>query len=73
MFGPPIKHATTAEYKVILVGLAVLLILAGSVSVVVGLLAPSDKQEIAKLAIRLGFGAIGIGTVPLLALWLIRR
>lgn len=69
----PTKPATPAEYKVIFVTLAALLILMGLAGVVAGLLAPPDKQEAAKLAIRLGFGAIGIGALLLLALWLIRR
>jgi hypothetical protein len=70
---PPIKRVTPAEYKVILVTLASLLILMGLAGVVAGLLAPSDKQEIAKFAIHLGGGAIGIGALLFLALWLIRR
>jgi hypothetical protein len=41
--------------------------------VVAGVFAPSDEQEIAKFAIHLGGGAIGIGALFLLALWLIRR
>jgi hypothetical protein len=75
MFGirPPIKQVTPAEYKVIFVVLATLLILMGSAGVVAGLLAPSDKQEIAKSAIHLGSGAIGIGALLFLALWLICR
>jgi len=71
--GPPIKQVTPAEYKVILVILATLLILMGLAVVVAGLLAPSDKQEIANLAFLLGSGSIGIGALLFLALWLIRR
>ena len=70
---PPIKRVTPAEYKVIFVVLATLLILIGLAGVVAGLLAPSDKHEIAKLAFDYGGGAIGIGTLLFLALWLIRR
>ena len=70
---PPIKPVTPAEYKVIFVGLGVLLILMGLIGVVVGILAPPDKQEVAKIAIHTGFGAIGIGLLFLGALWLIRR
>jgi hypothetical protein len=68
---PPIKRVTPAEYKVIFVSLGALLILTGLVGVIAGLLAPSDKAEAAKLAIHLGGGAIGIGVLFLLALWLI--
>jgi hypothetical protein len=71
--GPPIKQVTPAEYKVILVTLATLLILMGLAGVVAGFLAPSDKQEIAKFAFLLGSGSIGIGALLFLALWLIRR
>jgi hypothetical protein len=70
---PPIKQVTPAEYKVIFVSLAVLSILMGVVGVVMGLLAPGDKQDIAKFAIHLGSGAIGIGILLFLALWLINR
>ena len=70
---PPIKPVTPAEYKVIFVSSATLLILLGLTGVVAGLLAPSDKQEAAKLAIHLGGDAIGIGVLLFLALWLIRR
>jgi hypothetical protein len=73
MFGPPIKQVNPAEYKVIFVSLATLLILLGLAGVVAGLLAPSDKQEAAKFAIHLGGGAIGVGALLFLALWLIRR
>jgi hypothetical protein len=75
MFGirPRIKPVTLAEYKVIFAGSAALLILVGLVGVVAGFLAPSDKQELAKLAILYGGGAISIGALLLLALWLIRR
>jgi hypothetical protein len=45
----------------------------GLAGVVAGFLAPSDKQEIAKLAILLGGGATGIGALLFLAFWLIRR
>jgi len=70
---PPIKPVTPAEYKVILVFLATLLVLLGLAGVVTGWLASSDKQEVARFAIHLGGGAIGIGALLFLALWLIRR
>jgi hypothetical protein len=73
MLGPRIKPVTPAEYKVIFVSLGALPILMGLAGVVAGLLAPSDKQEVAKFAIHLGGGAIGIGALLFLALWLIRR
>jgi hypothetical protein len=75
MFGirPRIKPVTPAEYKVIFVSLAVLSILMGVIGVFTGLLAPADKQDIAKFAIHLGSGAIGIGILLFAALWLINR
>jgi hypothetical protein len=71
--GPPIKPVTPTEYKVIFVSLAVFLILMGVAGVLAGLLAPSNKYEAAKFAIHLGGGALGLGILLLLALWLIRR
>jgi len=73
MFGLPTRSTTPADYKVILFTLATLLILVGLAGVVAGLLASPDKHEVAKLAIDLGSGAIGLGTLLFLALWLIRR
>ncbi len=72
-FRPPTEPATPTEYKVIFVSLGTLLILMGLAGVVTGLLAPSDKQEVAKFAIHLGAGAMGIGALIFLALWLIVR
>jgi hypothetical protein len=69
----PTKQVTPTEYKVIFVTLTTLLIILGLAGVVAGFLAPSDKQEIAKLAILLGGGATGIGALLFLAFWLIRR
>lgn len=70
---PPIKPVTPAEYKVIFVGLGSLLIIIGLISVVMGFLAPPDKQEVAKIAIHTGFGAIVIGLLFFGTLWLISR
>ena len=70
---PPIKPVTPAEYKVIFVGLGSLLLIIGLIGVVMGFLAPPDKQEVATFAIHIGLGAIGIGTLLFSALWIISR
>ena len=70
--GPPVKPPTPAEYKVILVVLASLLILLGLAGVVAGLLASPEKQDAARFAVHLGGTAIGLGALIFLALWLVR-
>ena len=70
---PWTKPPTPGEYKVLVVALAVLLIVAGTIGVVAGLLAPASKHDVAVVAIRLGVRALLLGGFLLLALWFVRR
>ena len=69
----PTRQPTPAEYKVLVVTLAVLLIVAGAAGVVAGLLAPASKHDLAVTAIWLGAVALLVGGFLLLALWFVRR
>ena len=69
----PSKKPTPSEYQVIVFVLGVLLFGVGVAGVIAGVLAPSDKQVIANLAIRYGAGGIVLGLICFIGLWLMRR
>ena len=69
----PTKPPTPAEYKVIIVVLAIISIVGGIAGVTAGLLAPANKHDLAVIAIRFGAGMLAIGALLLLALWCVRR
>ena len=67
------RPPTRAEYQVLAVASCVLFLAFGVVSIVTGVMAPPEKQELARLAIGYGATSVGIGVIIAIGFWLVRR
>ena len=71
MFFP--RPPTRAEYQVLAVASSVLFIAAGAASVVVGVMALPDKEQLGHSAICYGAASVGVGVIIAIGFWLVRR
>jgi hypothetical protein len=71
MFFP--RPPTRAEYQVLAVASCVLFIAAGAASVVVGVTALPDKEQLGHSAICYGAVSVGVGVIIAIGFWLVRR
>ena len=71
-FGFP-RPPTRAEYQVLAVASCLLFLALGVAAIVAGVMAPSEKQQLARLAIGYGATSIGIGVIIAIGFWLVRR
>ena len=67
------RPPTRAEYQVLAVASCVLFLAFGVVSIVAGVMAPPEKQELARLAIGYDATSVGIGIIIAIGFWLVRR
>jgi len=67
------RPPTRAEYQVLAVGSCVLFLAFGVAGIVAGVMAPPEKQELARLAIGYGVTSVGIGVIIAIGFWLVRR
>jgi len=67
------RPPTRAEYEVLAVASCLLFLALGVAAIVAGVMAPSEKQQLARLAIGYGATSIGIGVIIAIGFWLVRR
>ena len=67
------RPPTRAEYQVLAVASCVLFLAFGVAGIVAGVMAPPEKQELARLAIGYGATSVGIGVIIAIGFWLVRR
>jgi|GraSoiStandDraft_17_1057272.scaffolds.fasta_scaffold1894101_1 hypothetical protein len=67
------RPPTRAEYQVLAVASCLLFLALGVAAIVAGVMAPSEKQQLARLAIGYGATSIGIGVIIAIGFWLVRR
>jgi len=67
------RPPTRAEYQVLAVASCVLFLAFGVAGIVAGVMAPPEKQELARLAIGYGVTSVGIGVIIAIGFWLVRR
>ena len=67
------RPPTRAEYQVLAVASCVLFLAFGVAGIVAGVMAPPEKQELARLAIGYGATSVGIGIIIAIGFWLVRR
>ena len=67
------RPPTRAEYRVLAVASCVLFLAFGVAGIVAGVMAPPEKQELARLAIGYGATSGGIGIIIAIGFWLVRR
>jgi hypothetical protein len=71
MFFP--KPPTRAGYQVLAIASCIFFLALGIASILAGLMAPGEKQQLAHLAIGYGAASIGIGAIIAIGFWLILR
>jgi hypothetical protein len=71
MFFP--RPPTRAEYQVLAIASCIFFLALGGASMLAGLMAPQEKQQLAHLAIGYGATSIGIGVIIAVGFWLVRR
>jgi hypothetical protein len=71
MFFP--RPPTRAEYQVLAIASCIFFLALGVASLLAGLMAPQEKQQLAHLAIGYGATSIGIGVIIAIGFWLVRR
>ena len=69
----PTKSPTPAEYAVIALVVAGLLIIFGAIGLTTGLLAVPEKAETSAALTKLGAASLGLGLFVAVAYWVIRR
>ena len=67
------RPPTRSEYEVLAVASCLLFLALGVAAIVAGVMAPSEKQQLARLAIGYGATSIGIGVIIAIGFWLVRR
>ena len=67
------RPPTRAEYQVLAVASCLLFLALGVAAIVAGVMAPPEKQQLARLAIDYGATSIGIGVIIAIGFWLVRR
>ena len=67
------RSPTRAEYEVLAVGSCLFFFALGLAGIVAGVMAPPEKQQLARLAIDYGATSIGIGVIIAIGFWLVRR
>ena len=71
MFFP--RPPTRAEYQVLAIASCVLFIAAGAASVLVGVIALPEKEDLGHSAIWYGAASVGVGVIIAIGFWLVRR
>ena len=67
------RPPTRAEYQVLAVASCLFFLALGVAGIVAGVMAPPEKQQLARLAIGYGATSIGIGVIIAIGFWLVRR
>jgi len=73
MFSNFLRPPTRAEYQVLAVASCVLFLGFGVAGIAAGVMAPPEKQQLARLAIGYGATSAGIGLIIAIGFWLVRR
>jgi CHASE2 domain-containing sensor protein len=71
MFFP--RPPTRAEYQVLAIASGIFFLALGVASILAGLMAPQEKQQLAHLAIGYGAASVSVGVIIAIGFWLVRR
>ena len=66
------RPPTRAEYQVLAVASCLFFLALGVAGIVAGVMAPPEKQQLARRAIGYGATSIGIGVIIATGFWLVR-